>query len=78
MFGFGCSVAFYVVFIVLPKCSQYLGGLGMLGGVRRIVVDQLWQMFLRIAGVLLQVDIFLWWCAPHRFDSLAVGGFFLW
>ena len=46
----------------------------MIGGVRRIVLDQLWQMFLRIAGVLLQVDIFSIVGCPSSFRLLSGGG----
>lgn len=51
-----------------------MGGLGILGGVRRIVLDQLWQMFPRIAGVLLQVDIFSIVGCPSSFRLLSGGG----
>lgn len=54
--------------------AKNLGGLGILGGVRRIALDQLWQMFLRIAGVLLQVDILSTVGCPSSFRLLSGGG----
>jgi len=67
-------VAFYVVFIVLPKCSQKFGWFGYTWWSTADCFGSVVADVLRIAGVLLQVDILSIVGCPSSFRLLSGGG----